>query len=63
MRWPGFMAPPEGIVDPTILALLAEIDEEAALSSLLGVDLTPPAPSSSHASMVYPPLDASGVLA
>lgn len=45
------------IVDPTILSLLAEIDEETELSSLVGVDLSPPGPSASHAPPVYLPLD------
>ncbi|AUX37696.1 MULTISPECIES: hypothetical protein [Sorangium] len=46
-----------GPLDPTILSLLAEIDDEAELSSLLGVDLSPAGPSASHAPSTYPPLD------
>lgn len=41
-----------------IAALLAEIDEEEALSALVGVDLSPPAPSAAHAPPVYLPHDA-----
>jgi hypothetical protein len=39
-----------------VRAMLAEIEEEEALSRALGIDLTPPAPSAEHAPHAYPPL-------
>lgn len=37
--------------------LLAEIEEEEALSRVLGIDLTPPSPDPANAPPVYGPLD------
>jgi hypothetical protein len=45
---------PEG--EELVRALLEEIDEDERLSRLVGVDLSPPAPSRSHAPVVRPPL-------
>jgi hypothetical protein len=47
---------PELEGDALIELLLRDIEDEEHLSLLLGVDLTPPAPDSSHAPPVYGPL-------
>jgi hypothetical protein len=49
--------PLRATLDPLITALLAEIHEDEALSALVGVDLSPPGPSASHAPPVYLPHD------
>jgi hypothetical protein len=45
------------LLDPLILSLLSEIDEDEELSALVGVDLSPPGPSPSHAPPIYLPHD------
>jgi hypothetical protein len=45
---------PQG--DELVRALLREIEEDEELSRLIGVDLSPPAPSRAHAPVVMPPL-------
>jgi hypothetical protein len=45
---------PQG--EELVRALLDEIDEDERLSGLIGVDLSPPAASRSHAPVGLPPL-------
>ncbi len=45
---------PQG--EDLVRALLEEIDDDERLSALLGVDLSPPAPSPAHAPVGLPPL-------
>jgi hypothetical protein len=49
---------PQTTGEALLMELLAEIDDEEQLAAALGVSLTPPAPSRSHAPRSYGPLRA-----